>query len=102
MSEGAWALPGAVRPYELRRVSDREWLIYDVRFPMNDARCLVACIWQSDEDEAEVVWIDGRSRPTTYVSPEAVMEDLTLAAVGGSGGTRPIEIPHLPPPRLVG
>ena len=87
--------------FEVRRVSDREWVIYDVRFARNDAQCVVACVRETDDEDAEVVWLNGRMMPTRYVSVDAVVEDLTTAALRGLGGRRPIEIPHFPPPRLV-
>ena len=86
--------------FDVRRVSDREWVIYDLRFDRNDARCVVACIWHSEDDTVEVVWLDGRALPTRYASVDAVMDDLMMAAQRVAGGTRPIEIPHFPP-RLV-
>lgn len=86
--------------FDVRRVSDREWVIYDLRFDVNDARCVVACIRYSDDDDVEVVWLDSRAMPTRYASVDAVMADLTIAAQRVAGGTRPIEIPHFPP-RLV-
>jgi hypothetical protein len=88
--------------FEVRRVSDSEWVIYDVRFARNDARCVVACVRETDDQDVEVVWLGGRMRPTRYASVDAVVEDLTTAALRRHGGSRPIEIPHLPPPRLAG
>lgn len=92
----------AVKLFDLRRVSEREWVIYDRRFAMNDARCVVACVWNADDDDVEVVWLDGHALPTRYASVDAVMADLTVTSQRRAGGTRPIEIPHLPPPRLAG
>jgi len=83
-------------------VSDREWVIYDARFARNDARCVVACVRETDDEDAEVVWLGGRMMPTRYGSVDAVIEDLTMATLRRRGGTRPIEIPHLPPRRLAG
>jgi hypothetical protein len=88
--------------FEVRRVSHREWVIYDVRFERDDARCVVACVRETDDEDAEVVWLGGRMMPTRYASVDAVIEDLTTATLRRRGGTRPIEIPHLPPPRLAG
>jgi hypothetical protein len=92
----------AANLFDARRVSGREWVIYDLRVPPNDARCVVACVWRTDDDDVEVVWLDGRSLPTRYASVEAVMDDVTASAQRTAGGTRPIQIPSLPPPRLVG
>lgn len=91
----------AANLFDLRRVSDREWVIYDRRFALDDARCVVACVWHTDDDDVEVVWLDGRAMATKYASVDSVMADLTTAAQRVAGGTRPIEIPHFPPPRLV-
>ena len=88
--------------FEVRRVSEREWVIYDVRFARDDARCVVACVRETDDDDAEVVWLDSRMMPTRYASVDAVVQDLTTVALRRRGGRRPIEIPHLPPPRLAG
>ena len=92
----------AANLFDVRRVSDREWVIYDLRVAPNDARCVVACVWLADDDDVEVVWLDGRALPTTYSSVDAVMHDITAWSQRSAGGTRPIEIPSLPPPRLVG
>ena len=88
--------------FEVRRVSEREWVIYDVRFARNDARCVVACVRETDDEDAEVLWLDGRMMPTRYASVDAVVQDLTSASLRRLGGRRPIEIPHFPPPRLAG
>jgi hypothetical protein len=92
----------AANLFDMRRVSDREWVIYDLRVAPNDARCVVACVWLTDDDDVEVVWLDGRALPTRYASVDAVMDDVTASAQRTAGGTRPIEIPSLPPRRLVG
>jgi len=93
---------GDMMQFEVQRVSDREWVIYDVRFARNDARCVVACVRETDDEDAEVVWLDGRMMPTRYASVDAVVEDMTAAALRRIGGARPIEIPHLQPLRLTG
>ena len=87
--------------FDVRRVSDREWVIYDLRVPSNDARCVVACVWLTEEDDVEVVWLDDRPLPRRYASISAVMYDVTACARRSAGGTRPIEIPSLRP-RLAG
>ena len=82
--------------FDVRRVSDREWVIYDLRFDLNDARCVVACIRYSDDDDVEVVWLDGRAMPTRYASVDAVMADLTIAAQRVAGGSPPHRDTALP------
>lgn len=92
----------AAECFELRRVSATEWVIHDRRFAADDARSVVACVWQDEDDGVGVVWLDGRAMPSHYASVDAVMDDVATSALRRAGGTRPIEIPHLPPPRLAG
>src|SRR5918994_7080054 len=83
--------------FELRRVGDRDWVIYDRRVPRDDGRCVVAHIFETEDDVVEVVWLDGRALPTLYISAPAVLDDL-IYSVQRHGGTRPIEIPAFRPP----
>ena len=47
--------------FEMRRLTESEWLILDDRFDRTDARHTVACVSRVSADEVEVVWL----RPVT-------------------------------------
>lgn len=86
--------------FELRRVSAHEWLIRDHQHPSNDAESVVACIHMADddEDEVEVVWLRRTLLPVRYISATAVLDDFRIWQVRRDRSTRPVVIPHLPPP----
>lgn len=83
--------------FEVRRVSDQDWVVYDCRVPADDARCVIACVHSDEDDNVEVRWVDGRVMPTRYLSVGAVIDDLVVAERRRGGSTRPIAIPHYPP-----
>ncbi|MCW3493617.1 hypothetical protein [Microbacterium sp. SSM24] len=82
---------------ELRRVASHEWVVYDLQYPMDDSRCLVACLSETEDDLVEVVWLQGTTLPVLYRSPTEVLEDLVRHRNAGLRLRRPDEIPHRPP-----
>ncbi len=78
--------------YELRRVSEMEWAIHDRL--LDDARRVVARIFEVDAGECEVVWVRDVGLRTVYGSPADAMEELRAVR---SRSTKPIYIPHRPP-----
>lgn len=83
--------------FELRKVTDTEWLIVDHKYAAHDARQTVACIYQVDIVEVDVLWLRDLPLATSYMSPGEVLSDLQRFHNPPSRATAPIAIPHLPP-----
>lgn len=81
--------------YELKRLSGMEWVIADHHYGDDDPRHIIAQIFEVDTYECEVVWLRDLPFRTVYGSPLDVLADLNAAS---SRHTKPIQIPHLPPP----
>nr|WP_136041656.1 MULTISPECIES: hypothetical protein [unclassified Microbacterium] len=82
--------------FELRKITDTEWLILDHRYAADDSRRTVACIYQVDTVEVEAVWLRDLPLATYYMSAADVLEDVQRFH-SPSRSTRPVPIPHLPP-----
>ncbi|MDQ0729129.1 hypothetical protein [Microbacterium sp. W4I20] len=82
--------------FELREAAEKEWLVLDHKYPANDPRRTVGCVYEVDEYEVEVMWIRALPVATRYMSPIEVLEDVRQLHER-SRSTRPITIPHLPP-----
>ncbi len=82
---------------ELRRVADHELVVYDLTYPLDDSRCVVAHLSESEDDLVEVLWVRGTNLPTVYLSAAEVLEDLVRHRDAGQRSRRPAEIPHFPP-----
>jgi len=91
--------PTANSRFELRRLTGIEWIIIDTTLPENHPYRTVACVYEVDDLEYDVVWLRDLDLRAQYSSPEEVLEDVVRAhdVVSRSRSTRPIEIPHLPP-----
>jgi len=88
-------------PFALWQLLPTEWVVCDLRVPSDDARCVIAHIRLDAEDDlVDVRWHEECSRPTRYLSVDAVLDDLREEAFRQRGRTRPIEIPHFAPPRV--
>lgn len=61
--------------FEMRRLTDSEWLILDDRFDCTDARHTVACVSRVSADQVEVVWL----RPVTARRRYATVADVLEA-----------------------
>ncbi|WP_174521367.1 hypothetical protein [Microbacterium hydrocarbonoxydans] len=83
--------------FELRKVTETEWLILDRRYEAHDARQTVACIYQVDAVEVDVLWLRNLPLASSYMSAEDVLSDLQRFHNPPSRSTAPIRIPHLPP-----
>lgn len=82
--------------YTLRRITTLEWVINDLRYEDHDPRHVVACVYQIEETEVEVVWLRELPLASRYSSPFDVLEAVErMQSV--SRATRPVAIPHLPP-----
>lgn len=82
--------------FELRKITDAEWVLLDHRYDQNDSRRTVACVYQVDAVEVEVVWLRDLPLATSYMSAIDALEDLQRFHSPRRAG-RPIPIPHLPP-----
>ncbi|MEV4775049.1 hypothetical protein LTA6_002903 [Microbacterium sp. LTA6] len=82
--------------YSLRRVTSSEWVINDFRYEAHDPRHVVACVYELEETEVEVVWLRDLPLASRYSSPFDVLEEVERVN-SVSRATRPVAIPHLPP-----
>lgn len=82
--------------YVLRRITSSEWVINDLRFGPDDTRHVVACVYELDPTEVEVVWLRDLPLAIRYTTPFEVLEEVERLQ-GVSRATRPVAIPHLPP-----
>ena len=82
--------------FELKKVTDSEWLILDHRYGPNDARRTVACVHQMEECLVDVVWVRDLPLRVSYTDAAEVLEDVNRFHTR-SRSRRPIQIPHFPP-----
>lgn len=85
--------------YVLRRITPTEWVINDQRFPANDPRHIVACVYEFAETEVEVVWVRDLPLAMRYSNAFEVLADVERmhAPNRTNRATRPVPIPSLPP-----
>jgi len=87
----------STRQYALQRVGRRRWLVKDVRHPQSAAPPLGRATLTED-DQVEVSWDASVPLPVLYATLEDVLENLEEWAHRPRGATKPIPIPHFPPP----
>ncbi len=87
------------RRFELRRVTDTEWVILDHRYRANDPRRPVASVYALSDTEVEVNWLRDLPMSLSYQSAFDVLEDLRRL-YRKDRSRRPIPIPHMRPPRM--
>lgn len=68
--------------YEMRRLTDSEWLILDDRYDCSDARHTVACVSRVSADQVEAIWLRPVSDRCRYPSVADVLEAVRSAPVG--------------------
>lgn len=83
--------------FELRKVTDTEWLILDHKYEAHDPRHTVACVYQVDTVEIDVVWMRDLPLANSYMSTADVLADVQRLHATPDRSTAPIAIPHLPP-----
>ena len=88
--------PGQTR-YALVKRDRRSWAIHDLTLPA-PASHPVAELLISEDDQVEVVWITPTPLAIRYATVQDALDDLILWERRGRGGTKPIPIPHRPPP----
>lgn len=81
--------------FEAVQVTAVEWIIHDHNYGPDDARHIVACLWQADVGELEVTQARAVPLARWYNSVDAVLQDLYAST---SMSTKPIPIAHRPPP----
>jgi hypothetical protein len=85
--------------FELRRLTGIEWIILDTALPENHPHRTVACVYEVDDLEYDVVWLRDLNLRAQYASPEEVLQEVirTSDVPSRSRSARPVEIPHLSP-----
>jgi len=78
--------------FELRRLTQTEWIIHDLWFPPDDCRRAVACVEEIDQHGVDVVWLRDLGLPPGYDSPA---EALAAVARTLTRASKPTPIPHL-------
>lgn len=86
--------------FELRKVTEMEWLILDHKYAAHDARQTVACVYQVDTVEVDVLWMRDLPLASSYMSADDVFGDLLRFHATRNGETAPIAIPSLPTVRV--
>lgn len=85
--------------FELRQLTSIEWIIADTTLPETHPHRTVACLYEVDDLEYDVVWLHGPDLRAQYSSPEEALAHL-MRATGGTTrrrSERPIPLPHLRP-----
>jgi hypothetical protein len=78
--------------FELRKVTETEWLILDHKYAAHDARQTVACIYQLDTVEVDVLWLRDLPLASSYTSAGDVLGDLLRFHSAPSRSTGPITV----------
>jgi hypothetical protein len=86
------------RRFALHRIDDSRWVIRDARLPEFAARP-IAHITMFEDDDVEVIWSSPLPLPVVFATPEDAVSSLEQWSRGRTGSTKPIPIPHFPPPR---
>lgn len=87
----------STRRFAVQRIDHRTWLIKDIHDPVYAAHPL-GRITMTEDDQIEVTWDAPVPLPVLYATLEDVLEDLEAWARRPRGATKPIPIPHYPPP----
>lgn len=82
--------------FELRHITENEWLILDHRYESHDSRQTVACIREGGS-EVEVLWMRELPLRDRYKETVDVLEAVQHHYDPPSRSTAPVTIPHLPP-----
>lgn len=90
---------GSNTRFTLQQITPIEWIVVDGLCGLNDPRRTVACIYEVDEFECDVIWLRDLGLPSTYASPIEVLDDIRDTADRRTrvASQKPIPIPHRPP-----
>jgi hypothetical protein len=80
----------------MNRLTSSEWVINDLRYPSNDTRHVVACVYEVADTEVEVTWLRALPLASRYGSAFEVLEDVERMHLSVRS-TRPIPIASRPP-----
>lgn len=80
--------------FELRKITDTEWLILDHKYARDDARQTVACVYRLDESEVEVTWLRELPLASSYMSAFDVLEDVQRFHARERSRRRPLRTPR--------
>lgn len=85
--------------WELVRVDDDSWRIYDLTQPRNNAECLIAYVDRHPTGTLNVLWLcTSCPRMTKFKDFERLLETLNLARANALDRSRaPSPIAHRPP-----
>ncbi len=86
------------RRFSLVQVTATDWAIHDLHYPTDDHRRVVCTIFEDAPTEVEVLWRRDLPLALRYSSAEEVLHAVRRFQ-DASRATRPIQIPHHPPPR---
>lgn len=62
--------------FELRNVSETDWLILDHRYSSDDARSVVGCVYELEPWEYGVIWMRDIPVSLSYSMPTDALEDV--------------------------
>ncbi|PVE97082.1 hypothetical protein [Microbacterium sp. TPD7012] len=85
--------------FVLTQVSTEAWAIHDLQYPDGDHRRIVCRIYEDTPTDVEVLWLRDLPLAPRYPSVDDVLESVRRFQ-DASRATRPIPIPHRPPPSL--
>ena len=88
----------ATRRFALQRLDERTWTIELIDSAASEADP-VGHVLLTEDDHIEVTWDMPIPLPVLYATLEDALESLEDWAARPRGATKPIPIPHYPPPR---
>lgn len=84
--------------FVLVQVGTTDWAIHDLHYPERDHRRIVCTVFEDAPTEVEVLWRRDLPLALRYSTAEDVLRAVQTFQ-DASRATRPIPIPHRPPPR---
>lgn len=87
--------------YVLQQLTPIEWIVVDTSRGPGDPYRTVACIYESDASEYDVIWLCDLGLPSAWSSPHEVLRAIRLASEHPARirSRKPIPIPHRQPLR---
>lgn len=88
--------------YVLQQLTPIEWIVVDTTRGPGDPYRTVACVYESDASEYDVIWLRDLGLPATWASPEEALRAIRLASDRPTRvpSRKPVPIPHRPPLRV--
>lgn len=87
-----------IRRFTLQRIDERTWMIEHLDSAARETDP-VGHITVTEDDQVEVRWDMPVPLPVLYATLEDALDSLEDWAGRPRGATKPIPIPHFPPPR---